>query len=60
MKWYFISNVLAGIILVISLGIVAYLVRRGIKLQAERLETFNRFVTVLEKLERTLEELRGK
>ena len=55
MKWYFISNVLAGIILVISLGIVAYLVRRGIKLQAERLETFNRFVAVLEKLERTLE-----
>ena len=44
------------ILAVILLGIAAYLARNDIKLREKRLESFNRFVTVLEKLERTLEE----
>lgn len=48
------------ILAVILLGIAAYLARNDIKLREKRLESFNRFVTVLEKLERTLEELERK
>ena len=54
------DKILAVSVAMILLGIAAYLARNDIKLRKERLESFNRFVTVLEKLERTLEELERK